>query len=140
VGQDCILVSHPTVVSELVAVAIIFGSFYIPKIIIIMVTRSNLPQLDRSMMKVWTLPLVHLFLAVGLLAYHVHAEADNGVGVTDDTFNLWTRITSGPTYLTTMDKILFVVVIMLSMELLNWLVHNSGGTYVYGVVDFGNIL
>lgn len=101
-----------------------------------MVTRSNIPQLDGSMMKVWTLPLVHLFLAVGLLAYHVHAEAgaDGGVGVADDTFNLWTRITSGPTYLTTMDKILFVVVIMLCMELLNWLVHNSGGTYAYGVV------
>ena len=113
--------------SEVVAVAIILGLHSEDHPQIIMVTRSNISKSDGSMMKMWTLPLVLLFLGVGLLAYHVHAEADDGVGVAGDTFNLWTRITSGPTYLTTMDKILFVVVIMLSMELMNWLVHNSGG-------------
>lgn len=71
----------------------------------------------------WSFPLVNVFSMMALIAYHVHAEAGD---VTID-MSLWARIISGPMYLTTMDKILFTVLVTLALQILNWLVKNSGG-------------
>jgi hypothetical protein len=85
-----------------------------------------------SSLNLWTLPLVNLTLAIGLLAYHVHAEA----GAATIDLSLWNRITSGPEHLTTMDKIVFVVIITLAMSILNLLVKNSGGTLRYVILQY----
>jgi hypothetical protein len=88
----------------------------------IMARSSHQPS---SSLNLWTLPIVNLTLAIGLLAYHVHAEE----GAATSDLSLWNRIMSGPEYLTTMDKVAFVVVITLALEILNLLVKNSGGAY-----------
>ena len=67
--------------------------------------------------------LVHLLVAFGLLAFHVHAESTI---VNGNEISLGQRIILGPDYFTAMDKVLFVIVILLAMELLNFLVKNSG--------------
>lgn len=69
------------------------------------------------------LSLVHSVLAVGLLAFHVHAESSI---VSGNDIGLWERIILGPDYFTPMDKVFFVILIILAMELLNFLVKNSG--------------
>jgi hypothetical protein len=78
----------------------------------------------------WTLPLVHLTLAIGLLAYHTHAE-NTTITADDDEIDLWNRILSGPVYWTSMDKLCFFVLIMLGMDFLGWLIRNSGGGYLF---------
>jgi hypothetical protein len=77
-----------------------------------------------------TLPLVHFILAVGVLSFHVHAE---GSAVDSSDRGLWERVTLGPEYFTTIDKVLFAVLIVLAMELLNYIAHNSGGTFHFGI-------
>lgn len=71
------------------------------------------------------LTLVHFLVAVGLLSFHVHAEAS--VQDANDV-SLLERLTLGPDYFTTMDKVLFAVLIILLMEVLNYLVKMSGST------------
>ena len=88
---------------------------------------------------------------IGLICYHVHADETSTSTTTnshivptnnnnDDnsnhndpstttTLSLWKRIINGPSYLTTMDKILFGVLVLLGMELLNYISSNIGCKY-----------
>ena len=75
--------------------------------------------------------LVHAVLSLGLVVYHVHAESSSVVNATnndgaDGTHVVIDRILSGPMSWTTMDKIVFGVLIMMGMELLGWIVRNTG--------------
>lgn len=79
------------------------------------------------------LPFVHIFTAIGLLSYHVNAEfttIDNGER------SFLERLSLGPEYFTTMDKVLFAVVILLGLELINLLAGNSGCKTVLQLVIF----
>ena len=80
---------------------------------------------NREARKLWAVPLVNLTLAIGLLAYHVRAEVEVD-GATCD-LSAWRRIISGPNFWTSMDKVVFCVLIMFAMEILNFLVKKSGG-------------
>lgn len=78
----------------------------------------------------WTLPLLNALLGTGLCLLHVHIEAtdtDNSGG-SDYPYHLdaWNRITSGPMHWTAMDKVLFLALIMLALEILNFLCGHSG--------------
>lgn len=68
--------------------------------------------------------LVHFGIVIGLLTYHVNAEY---VTVDSCDRSLLERLSLGPDYFTTMDKVLFAIIIVLAMELLNFIAHNSGG-------------
>eukprot|EP00980_Cylindrotheca_fusiformis_P011634 scaffold2751_cov131-Cylindrotheca_fusiformis.AAC.1 len=71
-------------------------------------------------------PLVHFFLTLGILTCHVQAD-DNVVGSSER--GLLDRIMLGPDYFTTMDKVLFGIIILLAMEALNYIAHKSGGQF-----------
>jgi len=83
---------------------------------------------QQSMLRLVT--LANAVCSIALLAYHVGAESatleidenSNSSGVVD----VLARITSGPTNWTNMDKVVFVVLIVMGMELLGWIVRHSG--------------
>jgi hypothetical protein len=83
--------------------------------------------MSREGLKNFCLPLVEFLVAAGLLGFHVHAETSSH-GRSSNDIGLWDRIVLGPDYFTPMDKVFFVVIIVLLMELLNFLVKNSGST------------
>ena len=78
----------------------------------------------------WSLPLLNILFGMGLCLVHVHAEAAGAATESDVANNLdvWSRLTSGPFYWSTMDKVLFVALVMLALEILNFLCNHSGGT------------
>lgn len=76
-----------------------------------------------SLLNAMILPITNVLFAIGLFSFHVHAES-NVVDSSERT--IWERILLGPEYFTAMDKVLFVVMILLAMELLNYIAHNSG--------------
>lgn len=69
------------------------------------------------------LPLVHVCTAVGLFSYHANAEYTT---VDSSERSLMERLALGPEYFTTMDKVLFAIIILLGLELINFVAHNSG--------------
>jgi len=78
----------------------------------------------------WTLPLLNILFGIGLCLVHVHAETVAAAmdGDVENNMDAWSRLTSGPFYWSTMDKVLFVALIMLALEILNLLCNHSGGT------------
>lgn len=72
----------------------------------------------------WTLTIVNLVAATALCALHVHAEENDNI---DASLRAWQRITSGPSEWNTMDKVLFWSLIMMALEILNYLCGKSGG-------------
>ena len=72
----------------------------------------------------WSLPLLNLLFGVGLCMIHVRAETIDD----DEAMGAWDRITSGPFHWSSMDKVLFFALIMLALEILNFVCNNSGGT------------
>ena len=94
--------------------------------------------------------LLNILCFIGLICYHVHAESSTTTTATalyhsnnnmDETtttptpqpgpnLTLWERIISGPTNLTTMDKLLFGVLVLLGMELLNYISSNLGRKFL----------
>ena len=76
-----------------------------------------------------SLPLLHLLFGAGLCMVHAHAEkVDSSIGGEDGhSMDAWDRITSGPFHWSAMDKVLFFALIMLALELLNFLCNHSGG-------------
>lgn len=79
---------------------------------------------QRGPSPLWSLPLLNLVFGVGLCVIHAHAETID----TADAIGAWERITSGPVHWSAMDKVLFFALIMLALEILNFLCNNSGGT------------
>ena len=87
----------------------------------------------------WTLPLLNICFGIGLCLIHFHDEVEAIEMKKDETDNIndvpshhhldfWDRFTNGPLYWNTMDKVLFVALIMLALELLKFLCVQSGGT------------
>lgn len=74
--------------------------------------------------------MVNIAIACSLCAIHVHAERNATEDQADDSMNAWTRISSGPYYWSTMDKIFFWALIMVALEILNYLCGKSGGKLV----------
>jgi len=77
----------------------------------------------------WTLPLLNMGFAVGLCILHFHAEAVAAALENEDeipNMDAWTRTTSGPSQWSTMDKVLFMALIMAALELLNFICNNLG--------------
>ena len=70
---------------------------------------------------------IHVIISLAMIGYHVHAESNLGNNK-DDDISVIDRIVSGPIHWTTMDKIVFAIIIMMGMELLGWITRNSGGT------------
>jgi hypothetical protein len=62
--------------------------------------------------------------ATALCALHVHAEENDN---NDASLSAWQRITLGPSNWNTMDKVLFWSLIMMALEILNYLCGKSGG-------------
>ncbi len=58
---------------------------------------------------------------------HTRAEPTDPA-VDGDSMGAWDRITSGPFHWSAMDKVLFFALIMLALEILNFLCNNAGGT------------
>jgi hypothetical protein len=91
----------------------------------------------------WTLPLLNICFGFGLCLIHFHDEVEAMEIKKDETDhihyvpshhhldNFWDRFTNGPLYWNTMDKVLFVALIMLALELLKFLCVQSGGTSSY---------
>ena len=79
--------------------------------------------------------MLNALLGTGLCLLHVHIEATDidKSGGSDYPHHLdaWNRITSGPMQWTAMDKVLFLALIMLALEILNFLCGHSGGTVFY---------
>ena len=99
--------------------------------------------------------LLNILCFIGLICYHVHAESTTTTTTTNHSKNtmdetttttttttstpsattpnltLWERIVSGPSNLTTMDKILFGVLVLLGMELLNYISSNLGRKFFF---------
>ena len=61
---------------------------------------------------------------------HSHAETVAAEMESDSELIMgaWDRISSGPFYWNTMDQVLFFALIMLALEILNFLCNHSGGT------------
>ena len=81
--------------------------------------------------RTWVLPLLNLSFMVGLLSFHVHADSGNTTTTSqkyDPFVDLWNRVCAGPDALTNLDRILFVSLIMLGMEILTWITKHLGGT------------
>jgi hypothetical protein len=87
----------------------------------------------------WTLPLLNILFGIGLCLIHFHDEVEAIEMKKDETDNIndvpshhhldfWDRFANGPLYWNTMDKVLFVALIMLALELLKFLCVQSGGT------------
>lgn len=77
----------------------------------------------------WTLPILNVASSVGLCVLHFHAGAVTAASESEgeaSTMDAWTRITSGPSNWSTMDKILFMALIMAALELLNFICNNLG--------------
>ena len=70
-----------------------------------------------------SLPFAHVCTAVGLLSYHVNAEYTT---VDSGKRSFLERLTLGPKYFTTMDKVLFGALVLLGLELINFLAGSSG--------------
>jgi hypothetical protein len=85
----------------------------------------------------WTLTTINLVLACFLGVLHVSAETQQQHqqqhqqqrhdDADDAMWSVWTRLSSGPYYWTTMDKVLFWSLIMIALEILNYLCGKSGG-------------
>mmetsp|Transcript_23079 Transcript_23079/g.63986 ORF Transcript_23079/g.63986 Transcript_23079/m.63986 type:complete len:336 (+) Transcript_23079:242-1249(+) len=90
------------------------------------------PKYSGSPSVCWTLPLVNIVFAMGLCVLHFYAEAAAAIGETEfetsamNAMDAWTRITSGPVNWSTMDKVLFVALVMAALELLNFICNNFG--------------
>jgi hypothetical protein len=97
-------------------------------------TRAGPPVKSNSITHNWTLPIVNLGAALFLCAAHVRAENQQQDG--DD--DVWTRLSSGPKSWNTMDKIFFWSLIMVALELLNYLCGKSGGKKCR--IDFVSVL
>ena len=78
----------------------------------------------------WSLPVLNIVFGVGLCVIHTRAENTNQTidHLTEYSEGAWERIASGPFYWSTMDKILFFAIIMLALEILNFLCNHTGGT------------
>jgi len=76
----------------------------------------------------WTLPFINMVSAIGLCVLHFHAEAvEASVDVQGEpAMDAWTRIASGPSEWSTMDKVLFMALIMAALEILNYICNNLG--------------
>lgn len=77
----------------------------------------------------WTLPLLNVAFAVALCVLHFQAESVTAALDSESeasTMDPWTRIASGPKHWSTMDKVLFMALIMLALELLNFICNNLG--------------
>ena len=90
---------------------------------------------QRSPSTLWSLPLLNLVFGLGLCIIHAHAETIDPA-VDGDSMGAWDRITSGPIHWSAMDKVLFFALIMLALEILNFLCNNSGGTKEYAELVF----
>ena len=87
----------------------------------------------------WTLPLLNVLFGIGLCLLHCHDEVtamkikkgnDTTVFVpfnNNSNANSWDRLTSGPRHWSVMDKVLFVALIMLALEVLSFICGHSGG-------------
>jgi len=80
----------------------------------------------------WTLPLFNILFGLGICLIHFHDEvaamkikSENDMHVPPQ-LDYWGRLTSGPIHWTTMDKVLFVALIMLLLEVLNFICGQSG--------------
>jgi len=76
----------------------------------------------------WGLPLLNIAFGVGLCVMHSHAETVAAEMESDSELIMgaWDRISSGPFYWNTMDQVLFFALIMLALEILNFLCNHSG--------------
>lgn len=76
----------------------------------------------------WSLPLLNILFGVGLCMIHARAEkTDPAIDIEDQyAMNAWDRISSGPVHWSAMDKVLFFALIMLALEILNFLCNHSG--------------
>lgn len=85
--------------------------------------RSTIPSAA-----LWILPLLNILFGVGLCMIHAQAESVDPAIDSEDGYSLgaWGRITSGPFHWSAMDKVLFFVLIVLAMEILNFICNHSG--------------
>ena len=86
----------------------------------------------------WSLPVLNILFGVGLCLIHARAEKfDPAIDSSEIeyTMDAWERITSGPFHWSAMDKVLFFALIMLALEILNFLCNHSGGTKEEFAVD-----
>ena len=91
----------------------------------------------------WTLPLLNICFGIILCLIHFHDEVEAMEIKKNETDSIkdvtshhclasfWDRFTNGPLYWNTMDKVLFVALIMLALELLKFLCVLSGGMTSY---------
>ncbi len=70
--------------------------------------------------------LIHLSLAVSLLAFHVHAES-NGTATNDGSMDFSERFQSGS--FSRLDLILMVALGIVGMEVVNFLSYSLGGMF-----------
>ena len=92
-------------------------------------TRHSTCQIENSNWVILFAPvLINLVCCVGLLGFHVHAQANNEVKAHHCCHwdEMWNRVSSGPSSLSNTDKALFAAIILLGMELLNYLSGNLG--------------
>jgi hypothetical protein len=77
----------------------------------------------------WTLTIFNFVLACLLGALHVCAEQQQPKhdDTNADTWSVWIRLSSGPVYWTPMDKVFFWSLILIALEMLNYLCGKSGG-------------
>jgi hypothetical protein len=77
----------------------------------------------------WTLTTINFVFACLLGALHVCAEQQQPIhdDTNADTWSVWIRLSSGPVYWTPMDKIFFWSLILIALEILNYLCGKSGG-------------
>jgi len=70
--------------------------------------------------------LVHVLASTGLVAHHVRAESSSLPQEDGTSDVVLARILSGPVHWTTLDRLVFGILIVMAMELLNWIVRHSG--------------
>jgi len=79
--------------------------------------------------------LVHVLASTGLVAHHVRAESSSLPQEDGTSDVVLARILSGPVHWTTLDRLVFGILIVMAMELLNWIVRHSGGALGRGTGD-----
>lgn len=77
---------------------------------------------------IWSLPLLNIVFGVGLCMIHAHAEKMDPVTHSEVQYSMavWRRISSGPLHWSSMDKVLFFSLIVLALEILNFVCNHSG--------------
>ena len=86
---------------------------------------SQRSRITRSTL--WGLPALNLVVGLGLCVIHARAETVDPAAE-GDAMGAWDRISSGPLHWSAMDKVLFLALMMLGLEIIKFLSYNSGGT------------